>query len=174
MTPDDVWDALQCMNSGKCNLDQRAYKGAAARSYYRTMQSAPFTSAALQPILSSSAQRADRSCVGPSYNSRDGPKNDIVYCAFKWTKTPPNGVMTNVDNDLGEMSNALAAIQGLLWPQAKALVSSNSSGGSSSGSSSESGAGAAKDDAAKNSVGRVKVSWGLVTIVGGFIVAAAL
>ncbi|CAI6332027.1 unnamed protein product [Periconia digitata] len=171
-TMNEVLDAVGCVNAGTCNLDQRAFKGIAAHSYYRTIRVAPFTSEKLQPILSTSAKMAETSCVGP-FTSRSENTTDNVSCAFQWKKGVPNDVLSNVVNDLGEMHNALAVVQGLLWPQAKTLATSSSSVGSgSSGSSSDTPNGAAgsnNGDAPKNNaVGRVQASWGLLALFGGF------
>ncbi|PVI02808.1 glycoside hydrolase family 76 protein [Periconia macrospinosa] len=156
---DNVLSRIACMNAGRCSVEQRAYKGVAIRSYYHTMRYAPFSAEKLQSVASSSAKGAKRSCYGLLDNDSD------IFCGFSWAEAPITDVVINIQDDIGEMHNALSAIQGLLWPQAKALASSNTSVGSTSNSNG--GTQQNQGNTAKNFGGRVEASLGLMAVIGG-------
>ncbi|KAJ4301497.1 hypothetical protein N0V90_003589 [Kalmusia sp. IMI 367209] len=111
---------VACEGNGKCNTDQRAFKGIATRSFARAAQAAPFVSGSLIPILQASAQGAADSCEG---------EKDSLKCALKWTG---NGDPVGVDGGLGEAFSALSVVQALLVSDAKAPTTESSGNGTSS------------------------------------------
>jgi mannan endo-1,6-alpha-mannosidase len=118
---------VACERTGKCNNDQRAFKGVAIRSWARAAQAAPFVSDAIMKMIKASAPVAAKLCTGEHY---EDPDMGYVECPFEWSDS------NDGDYGLGETHNALQAVTALLWPQAKALVTNNNStGGSSAGGS---------------------------------------
>lgn len=100
---------VACENNGKCDIDQRAYKGIATRSFARAAQVAPIVADSLHAIINASAKGAANNCEG---------SGDNVACGLDWSTTN-NGTYerrTAADGNLGEVLSALSAIQALLWP----------------------------------------------------------
>lgn len=153
---------VACEKAGKCNVDMKAYKGLAARSYARAMVSAPFVSGVLTPVLEASAEAAAEDCT------KDG---DNVKCSLRWSRG---------DNDhsagLGESFSALAVTQALLVPEAKALATSASANGTAGSATQDApganGSGSVKPKDNEGGAGAVFVSRGLVGLAA--VVAVAL
>lgn len=115
---------VACENNGKCNTDQRAYKGLTARSLARAAVSAPFIGDTVTAILEASAQAAAKGCSG---------EGDDLKCSQKWTAGGSDG-----NSGLGESFGVLAVTQALLVKNAKAVATGSSGGnGTSTGTSTE-------------------------------------
>lgn len=131
-----VISEVACENNGKCSTDQRAFKGIFARTMARAALSAPSNADAIDPVLKANAKAAANACT----NDAD-PK-----CALRWTVGVKDGGETAASGYIGEVFAALEAVQGLLYPSAKALnrASGNSTGNSTqnAGPSGASGSGA--------------------------------
>ncbi|KAL1642985.1 hydrolase 76 protein [Didymella pomorum] len=120
---------VACELSGKCDLDQRSFKGIAARSFARAALAAPIVADSIYKTLNASAKAAASSCVVNT------SKN--VACSFEWD-TGSAGDTTG----LGESLNALQAVQALLWRTANFTSSASNSTASLNGTTSGSPSGA--------------------------------
>jgi len=96
-----------CEPYGTCNNDMKSFKAYMARFLGKTITVAPYTRSAIQPLLTSSAQGAARSCSGPS---------DGVTCGQKW--------YMDFDGSygIGQEQSALEVTQALLVDEAPALM----------------------------------------------------
>ena len=117
---DNVLVETACELNGKCNSDQRYFKGLLARDLARTAQAMPSTQDTINPILRSSASAAAKAGCA---NAKE--------CDFVWTGAGNNG-----GSDRGSQVSAMQVIQANLLGQSKGTVNAN---GTSSGSSSGSG-----------------------------------
>lgn len=135
---------VACENKGNCDIDQRAFKGIAMRSYARAAQVAPIVRDSLHDLLLASAKGAASNCEG---------SGDSVACGLNWSNSSESvwEKATAADGNLGETLNALQAIQGLLWPvidseagTANGTVGSGSPNGTTSGTPSGSSGSAAQ------------------------------
>ncbi|KAI5206184.1 mannan endo-1,6-alpha-mannosidase-like protein [Aureobasidium subglaciale] len=95
-----------CEPYSTCNTDQFSFKAYMARFLAKAMVVAPYTRTAIQPLLTTSAQRAADACSGPS---------DGVTCGQKW--------YTEFDGKygIGQELSALEVTQALLIDQAPGL-----------------------------------------------------
>ncbi|KAF3032349.1 hydrolase 76 protein [Didymella heteroderae] len=98
---------VACEGNGKCSIDQRAFKGTAARSFGRAAQAAPFVADSIYKTLGASAKAAASSCT---VNTEDD-----VACNFYWNEQSIEESGTASNGHLGEVLNALQAVQALLW-----------------------------------------------------------
>lgn len=120
---------VACERNGKCDVDQRAFKGIAARSFARAAQAAPIIADPIYKTLNASAKAAASSCVTNTQLN--------VTCTFEWNQGPVND-SSNDSNSLGERLNALQTVQALLWRTAdftsgplNSTVGSNATGSGS-------------------------------------------
>jgi mannan endo-1,6-alpha-mannosidase len=119
---DSVIVEVACENNGKCNTDQRAFKGIFARTMARAALAAPIVADSIKNVLSKSAVAAAAACT----------TGDDPNCKFGWANASSTWEAGSAsDDNLGEVFSALELVQGLLYPSAKALKSAN--GGSGSG-----------------------------------------
>ncbi|KAF1964161.1 cell wall glycosyl hydrolase Dfg5 [Bimuria novae-zelandiae CBS 107.79] len=150
---------VACENNGKCNTDQRAMKGLAARSYARAAIFAPFIAEELTSVLEASAKGAAEGCSG---------KEAKLQCSNKWTG---NG---EPSSGLGEVFGALAVVQGLLVKDAKAPATASDRGtGTSAGSPTANAPAASGSDQPpenEGAAGALTVSRGLSLAVAALVV----
>jgi mannan endo-1,6-alpha-mannosidase len=99
-----------CEPYGTCNTDQFSFKAYLARFLGKAMTVAPYTRSAVQPLLTTSAQGAAKSCSGPS---------DGVTCGQKWYM----GFDGNYG--IGQQLSALEVTQALLVNEAPGLMDHN-------------------------------------------------
>ncbi|KAL1593231.1 hypothetical protein SLS60_010839 [Paraconiothyrium brasiliense] len=157
---ENILREVACELNGKCNVDQRAYKGIASRSFARAIASAPFLSDLLTPLLEASAKAAAEGC-----STKDG----TVKCPLKWT-TKDDG-----EYGLGQSFSALAVVQALLVPNAKPLATKSSSNGTSNGSpaaDTPAASGSGKPAENEGAADTLVVSRSLVVVIA--VLAAAL
>jgi mannan endo-1,6-alpha-mannosidase len=112
-------------NNGTCTSDMQSYKGMLGRWLVDTMEMAPFTSASIMPMFTSTAAAAAKSCTqGASGNG----------CQFYWNSANGNDSAVGLGADL----DALSYVQGLLANQvaAPATGTAGSTGSTTSGSAS--------------------------------------
>lgn len=86
----------------------RAFKGIAIRSFARAAGAAPIIDGLVRKMLNASAKGAARNCDG---------SDDNVACSLSWSNSG-NGSWnhaTAANGNLGEVLNALQAVQALLW-----------------------------------------------------------
>jgi mannan endo-1,6-alpha-mannosidase len=110
-----VLKEIACEGNGKCDVDQRAFKGLATRSYARAALSAPFLADNVTVMLEASAKAAAGACKEGVYKDVEGGLD--IQCALIWDGE-------GSDAGVGDVSTGLAsleAVQGLLWARAKAL-----------------------------------------------------
>lgn len=99
---------VACENNGKCDIDQRAFKGIATRSFARAARAAPIVADSLHSMLDASAKGAAQNCDGTG---------ESVACRLSWSSSVNETWEKNTagDGNLGEALNALSAVQALLW-----------------------------------------------------------
>lgn len=90
-----------------CNNDQWSFKAYLARWMAKTTVLAPFTKAAIMPLLTTSAQGAAKACSGPS---------DGVTCGARWYVGGYDGTY-----GIGQQLSALEVTQALLIDDAPAV-----------------------------------------------------
>jgi mannan endo-1,6-alpha-mannosidase len=159
-TKKNILYEVACEQNGKCNIDQRAFKGLAARSLARAIASAPFVGDSLTPVLEASAKAAAAGCSA---------KTKTVGCPLRWT------VSDDGNRGVGETFSALAVVQALLVPEAKPLATSSTSNGTSTGSTTETASGASgsgKPAENEGAADALSVSRGMVVVIA--VLAAAL
>ena len=159
MKDDKVLYEVACELNGKCNTDQRAYKGLTARSLARAAVSAPFIADTVNAILEASAQGAAKGCSGEGKD---------LKCSLKWTDgTGSSG--------LGESFGALAVTQGLLAKDAKAVATRwrDINGTRTDASNDTTPSGSAKPAENEGAADGLAVSSGALAVVA-FVAAAAL
>lgn len=121
----------------------RAYKGIALRSFTRAVAAAPFLAETLVPVIEASANATKSAC-----STSDGD----VECQLSWTGEDTGDRATAADGNLGEVLNALSAVQGLLYKQAVGVVSGNGTRtGGSDANATQSGGAAAPDSTGASS-----------------------
>lgn len=137
---------IACERNGKCNVDQRAFKGIFARTMARAALASPSNADTINTLLKINAKAAADACT-----NGDEPK-----CALRWTVGLKDFAASAADGNMGEVFAALEAVQGLLGPSAKAMNTANGSTGSDStqnaGPSGASGSGAPQATGAAASV----------------------
>lgn len=121
----------------KCDVDMRVMKGIALRSYARAIVAAPFLAEKLDPVIEASANATNTAC---------STSGDDVECQLSWASEDTDDRETASGGNLGEVFNALSAVQGLLYKSAAPLSSSN--GTNTTGGSSGNGTGAPLPDSA--------------------------
>lgn len=119
-----------CEENGKCDYDQRVFKGIAIRSFARAAQSAPIVADSIYKMLNTSAKGAAQNCDG---------SGDDVACRLSWSSSGDSSweQATADDGNLGEVLNAFQAVQALLWRTAdfgNSASNSTSSNATTSGS----------------------------------------
>lgn len=77
------------------------------RSFARAAKAAPIIRDTIQNVLIASAKGAANSCKGSV---------EDVACRQGWLNSSTSEQATAADGNLGEVLNALQAVQGLLWP----------------------------------------------------------
>ena len=107
-----------CEN-GKCNVDQRSFKGYFIREMAATAELAPFTHDLIVAKIAKSAQAAVKTCTG----GKSGNK-----CGLRWT-TGVNDGSTGV----GESMSALEVVQSNLVDKVPGWVSARKGTGTSVG-----------------------------------------
>ncbi|EHK25546.1 glycoside hydrolase family 76 protein [Trichoderma virens Gv29-8] len=123
-----------CEKQKTCNTDLQAYKGFLVRSLAATTQLAPYTSAAIQPLLLTNAKAAANACSGSPSSGFAGKSG--TACGFSWAAS--NGTAFDGLTGVGEQMNALSAVVSTLSVDAKA-PGSGSNGTSTGGSGKPSG-----------------------------------
>jgi mannan endo-1,6-alpha-mannosidase len=103
-----------CESSGGCDIDMRAYKGIAARSFARAVIAAPSLAEPLTKKLETSAEAAAGACVQESDE-----------CSLSWILpgSEPWGWANASNGNMNEVFNALAMVQSLLFSHPKPLAS---------------------------------------------------
>ncbi|KAH7392311.1 glycoside hydrolase [Phaeosphaeria sp. MPI-PUGE-AT-0046c] len=136
---------VACERSGKCNIDQRAFKGIFARTMARTAVASPWMADTINEVLKVNAKAAAGAC-----ENAGNPK-----CS-SWAAASKGGRKTAADGNIGEVFSALEVIQGLLYPSAKGMITANGSSGGNmtqnGGASSVSGTGAPQATGAAASI----------------------
>ncbi|ORY14542.1 glycosyl hydrolase family 76-domain-containing protein [Clohesyomyces aquaticus] len=171
-TSSNVLTEVACENNGKCNTDQKAFKGIAARSLSRAALSAPFISDTVQKVIEASAKGAAGAC--------DGTDKELG-CGFKWDRDNDDVSKLNEDG-LSEVLGAMNVVQALLWPQAKALTGQGagakanatatptpSASGSGKGGAGPTATGTGEGAKSTGAAGRTEVAWGVVGLAAGVI-----
>jgi mannan endo-1,6-alpha-mannosidase len=156
---------VACEDNARCNIDQRHFKGLTARSLHRAILAAPFIAEELNETLSISAGQAASVCNG---------EGEDMACGFKWTGEEEEEVPKLSEDGLGEVFNALEAIQGLLYSQQglgeglgeNGTVSGGASG-NATGTPTQSGGAPESTGAA----GRMGVAFGSVVVAAVLAVA---
>lgn len=139
----------------------RAMKGVFARSMARAALAAPFVKDPINNFLSTSAKAAAKACTGEGGN---------VKCPLEWTSSKTGVSATAKDGHLGEVFSALEVIQGLLYPSAEPLQTSNSVlNGNSTQNGGSSGTPAAKPAQSTSSAGLISVN--MMAVLGFAFVA---
>lgn len=93
--PDGVVTEPSCETQNTCSNEMKAYKGVLGHKLIDIIQVAPYTSAKITPLITSSAEAAAKAC------GDDG-------CSFYWDGTSASGSGVN------EQLSALTYVQGLL------------------------------------------------------------
>lgn len=153
---------VACERSGKCDVDQRAFKGVAVRSLARAAQAAPVVADSIYKTLNASAKAAALGCLAKTDSN--------IACSFEWnfgTAEESGAASTG----LGELLNALQAVQALLWRTANFTSGTPNSTVSSNGTSSETPSGAS---GAPQSTGAGSTLAASVTCILAIAFAAAL
>jgi mannan endo-1,6-alpha-mannosidase len=161
----NVLSEVACEKNGKCNVDQKSFKGIASRSFARAALAAPFTADSLQKTLQASAKGAAKFC--------EGSGNDLS-CGLKWYEDSSE-LDSVLAGGLGEVFSSLEVIQALLYPQAKstggtnggAAGNSTNPAASASGKPSPSATGSAAGAAQTGAAGKMEVAWA-ITLISGF------
>ena len=135
-----------------CNNDQWSFKAYLARWMAKTAIVAPFTKAAIMPLLSSSAQAAAQACSGPS---------DGVTCGARWYIGGYDGTF-----GIGQQLSALEVTQALLIDNAPALIKGSeitSTKSSSSSTKSSSSTSTGKSSSATTTASAVQTGVGIAS-----------
>ncbi|EPQ63063.1 mannosidase GPI-anchored membrane protein [Blumeria graminis f. sp. tritici 96224] len=98
-----------CESSGKCNIDQRSFKGYLVRWLAATAELAPFTHDTIMPLLTSSAKAAVKTCTAGASGSQ---------CGLQWTMEAHDGSL-----GVGEQMSVLEVIQSHLLSSAPGWAS---------------------------------------------------
>lgn len=101
-----VLQEVACERNAKCDTDQRAFKGITARSLGRAAQAAPIVTDSIYKTLNATAKAAAASC--------EDSGNDVA-CNLYWSSKGIDSSRTAAGGNLGEVLNALQAVQALLW-----------------------------------------------------------
>ncbi|KAF2726557.1 glycoside hydrolase family 76 protein [Polyplosphaeria fusca] len=108
---------VACETNGKCNTDQKAFKGLAARHYARAAVSAPEAAGNLSKVLEASAKAAAGACSG---------NGDDFGCSLQWNKD--GEAEKTRDGGLSETLSALEAVQVLLFTEEGSTGNGNGNG----------------------------------------------
>jgi mannan endo-1,6-alpha-mannosidase len=114
----NVMMEVACESIGKCNTDQRSFKGYLSRWMAASIKVAPFVESWVMERLRASAQAAVSTCTA----GFDGNQ-----CGLQWTKQANDGML-----GVGEQIAALEVVQSNLILNVAGPVS-NSTGGTSKG-----------------------------------------
>jgi mannan endo-1,6-alpha-mannosidase len=114
-----------CESRGSCSTDQRFYKGILAMDMARTAVVAPFTAAAILPLLQSTAKAA----VNTACTSSNGT------CNFVWTEA------SNTSTDLASDFSVFNVVLGNLVSGAKSIKTQNGTLGQGSNPNTTTGTG---------------------------------
>jgi mannan endo-1,6-alpha-mannosidase len=127
-----------CESHGNCDTDERFYKGILAMDMARTAVVAPFTAAAILPLLQSTAKAA----VNTACSSSNGT------CGFDWTET------NDTPSDLASDFSVFSVVLGNLVSGAKSIQTQNGTLGQGSNSkiTLASGSSPSKSDSTSNLV----------------------
>ena len=109
----------EACEAGKCNVDQRSFKGYFIREMAATAQLVPAVHDTIMAKIATSAEAAVKTCTGGTSGNK---------CGLKWTTGVNDGSM-----GVGESMNALEAVQSNLANLAPAFVSDVAGTGSSAG-----------------------------------------
>lgn len=108
---------VACERNGKCDTDHRAYKGIAVNSYARAALLAPSIEDLVDSMLGASAKGAANACEGTG---------EEVKCKLSWTDVDSEWESASAkDGNLGEVFDALAVVQALLYKNAAPMATSN-------------------------------------------------
>ncbi|KAG9204982.1 hydrolase 76 protein [Epicoccum nigrum] len=135
---------VTCEKTGNCDKDQRAFKGIATRSYARAAVAAPLVAESINAMISASAKGAVKNC---------NINNDDVECRLTWSNSSNDewGQWSVESGSLGEVLNALSAVQALLWPTAEFTNgTTNGTSGSANHNASTTGNPSGPSDAPEN------------------------
>jgi mannan endo-1,6-alpha-mannosidase len=142
-----------CDKSGKCSVDQRAYKGLLARSIGLAAVAAPFVADTFNEVLEISAKGAMANCarVGETW-----------MCATEWYPAESKAGPNNRGADLGNLFSALEAVQGLLDGTAStnATTPSGTAQLTASGSGTPSKSGSVSEAVSTGAARKMNVAWG--------------
>lgn len=155
---ESVLTEVACEGNGKCNVDQRAFKGITARSLARAARFAPFASEKLDQVLQASAKAAAFTCSGDEKQ---------VKCGTRWYGQNKS-VESGESSGLGEVFSVMEAVQVLLYPQAQVVsngTSSNSTG-VQTGSPSQTSGTVPPTASGNGAAGNMNVAWGVMGLVG--------
>lgn len=148
-------------------MDQRAFKGLAARSLARAAVAAPFVADTFNDIIKVSAKAAAATCDGEGKDTR---------CGKKWYEENDDAEDVE-DGGLGEILSALEVVQGLLYSDAKDWIAGNetatptgTSNPSASGTGAPSGTGTAEAASSTGAAGKRHVALGGLAVAGLFAV----
>jgi mannan endo-1,6-alpha-mannosidase len=164
---DDILTEVACENDGRCDIDMRAFKGIAARSYARAVIAAPSIAEPLTKKLEASAKAAASACDGES---------EDVKCTLAWAdpNTDKWESATASDGNLNEVFDALAVVQSLLFSQAKPLTSNATEAGAGGNATQKESASGTSGGAAPQETGAAGTIAASVTAVLAVAFAAAL
>jgi mannan endo-1,6-alpha-mannosidase len=159
---------VACEKKGNCDIDQRAFKGIATRSFARAAVAAPLVADSISAIISASAKGAVKNC---------NIRNDDVECRLTWSNSSNDawGQWSVEAGSLGEVLNALSAVQALLWPTAGLTNGTvNGTSGSANHSASAPGSPSGSSTGAPESKGAGSTFAASITFVLALAFATAL
>ncbi|KAL1799360.1 hypothetical protein ACET3X_003397 [Alternaria dauci] len=161
---DDILTEIACENSGKCDIDMRAFKGMAIGSYARAVVAAPAIGESLTKKLEASAKAAASAC---SEDSRD------VKCSLAWANPDDDNweAASASSGNLNEVFDALQAVQGLLFSEA---ASNGTESGNGDNATQKGGASGTSEAGAPTETGAAGTIAASVTMVLAMAFAAAL
>jgi len=121
--PNGIMKEVACEDNGKCDTDQQSFKAYLSRWLGHTTKVAPFSAAAINPLLQASAKAAINTCTGGA---------DGNQCGLKWNQTF-DGIV-----GVGEQLSAMEVLQSLLQPLVSGPVTA-ANGGNSTGNAAAGG-----------------------------------
>ncbi|KAF2111056.1 putative glycosyl hydrolase [Lophiotrema nucula] len=159
-----VLSEVACESNGKCDTDQRAFKGLLARSLARAAVYAPFVASNLTPAVQASGKAAAAACSGKGVN---------LKCGMKWTEANESKDVTSVkENGLSEALSAFEAVQALLYANAPtgAIPANGTTTNAPSGSPTASKTGNAQPAQGTGAAGKVAAAGGVACMAGLFAI----